>query len=355
DGHFPVPGWTGEYEWTGTVPLEELPSSYLPAGSAEPQVTGSSVSTAPTHVIATANQRTVHADYKYPISNSWVPPYRFLRISQLLGQKEKMSVEDIQHYQADQHPLFADTLVQILEEVDEDTEDLRWALKTLREWDRQMTKDSTAATLYELTLFHLMKNTYSDELGDLYKDYAARSSGLYSGMDAIIHQPQAKWWDDVRTPAAETRKDILRRSLQDAIADARQRLGSNPTRWRWGDLHRAVFAHPMGRRWPLNWLLNRSVPYGGDGHTVNVGYYRLDQPFDVVAAPSFRMVVDLSNIAHAYAMNTTGQSGRPFTPHYGDMIEAWAEVKYHPMWMDEEDIAAHTEGTLVLTPSSGSQ
>jgi penicillin amidase len=251
--------------------------------------------------------------------------------------------------------LLADTLVQILDEVDEDSEDLRWAVKTLQGWDRQVTKDSTPATLYELVLFHLMNNTYSDELGDLYKDYAARSSVFYSGMDALIHEPQAKWWDDVRTPTVETRKDILRRSLQDAIEDARQRLGSDPAKWQWGKLHRAVFAHPLGRIWPLDWLLNRAVPYGGDRHTVNVGHYQLDQPFNAVAAPSFRMVMDLSDIAHVYAMNTTGQSGRPFTPHYGDMIQSWAEVKYHPMWMDEEDIAAHAEGTLVLTPSSGSQ
>lgn len=353
DGHFPVPGWTGEYEWTGTIPSEELPSYYLPAVSAEPQVTGSPVSSAPTHVIATANQRIVHADYKYPISNTWIPPYRFLRISQLLGQKEKMSVEDIQRYQADQHPLLADTLVQILEEVDGDTEDLQWALSTLREWDGQVTKDSTAATLYELTLFHLMKNAYSDELGDLYDEYARRSGFLYTGIDALIHEPEAKWWDDVRTRAVETRKDILRRSLQNAMDDARQRLGSDPARWRWGDLHRAVFAHPLGRSWPLDWLLNRSAPYGGDRHTVNVGHYQLDQPFAVVVASSFRMVVDLSDIAHAYAMNTTGQSGRPLTFHYGDMIHSWADVKYHPMWMDEADLIAHAEGTLVLMPADG--
>ena len=355
DGRFPVPGWTGEDEWTGLIPFEALPSYYLPAGSAGPQVTGSLVSSTPTHVIATANQRTVHSDYKHTISHTWVPPYRFLRISQLLGQKEKISVQDMQRYQADQHPLLADILVQILEEVEGNTTDLRWALSTLQQWDRQVSRDSTAATLYELTLVHLMKNAYADELGDLYNDYAWRFGVFYTGLDALLHQPQAKWWDDVRTPTVETRKDILRRSLQDAMADARQRLGSDPARWRWGDLHRAVFAHPLGRGWPLDWLLNRSVPSGGDGHTVNVGYYRLNQPFDVVAAPSFRMVVDLSDIAHAYAMNTTGQSGRPLTPHYDDMIQSWVTVQYHSMWMNEEDIATHAEGTLVLTPSSGSQ
>jgi len=200
-----------------------------------------------------------------------------------------------------------------------------------------------------------MKNTFGDELGELYDQYAGRSGGLYSGLDTLISQPQAQWWDDVRTPAVETRTDILRRSLQEAVEDARQRLGSDPAEWQWGELHQAVFAHPLGRRWPLDWLLNRAVPYGGDGHTVWPRYYRLDQPFNTVAAASFRMVVDLSDMAHGSAMNTTGQAGRPFTPHYGDMIQSWADVQYHPMWMDEADISAHAEGILVLAPPAGPQ
>ena len=226
DGRFPVPGWTGEHEWTGFVPFEENPSYLLPPGGAAPQVTGSAVSSVPTHVVATSNQRTVRADYPYHLSNSWVPPYRFLRISQLLGQKEKISVEDAQQYQADQHSLFADTLVPLICEIpmetqereetheteeSDETNDLRWAVKTLCEWDRQVTKDSSAATLYELIFFHLMKNTYSDELGDLYEDYAERfGTFLYSGIDQLIQQPQAHWWDDVHTPVVETRTDILR-------------------------------------------------------------------------------------------------------------------------------------------------
>ncbi len=131
-------------------------------------------------------------------------------------------MEDAQQYQADQHSLFADTLVPLIceiptetEETDEpgETDDLRWAVKTLCEWDRQVTKDSSVATLYELIFFHLMKNTYSDNLGDLYEDYAERfATFLYSGIDQLIQQPQAQahWWDDVQTPVVETRTDIHR-------------------------------------------------------------------------------------------------------------------------------------------------
>ncbi len=350
DGRFPVPGWTGEYEWDGLVPFEELPHYYLPALSDQPQVTGSPVTSTPTHALATANQRTTHAEYPHSLSQTWIPAYRFLRISELLGQKEKMSVEDMQRYQADVYTLFADTLIPLLDEVRVDSEDLALALQVLREWDRQVTQNAPGAILYELTHFHLLKNTYSDELGDLYGDYAGRSAYLYTGLDAIIDDPEAKWWDDVQTPETETRSDILRRSLLDAVLDVKQRLGSDPSAWRWRDIHPAVFKHALGQFWPLDWFFNRSVPVGGDNQTVNLGGFAGNSPFNVNAAPSFRMVVDLADVAHAFSMHTTGQSGRPSTPHYDDMIQPWADVEYHPMWMDEEDILAHAEGILILMP-----
>ena len=47
DGRLPVPGWTGEYEWTGVIPHAELPHAFDP----------------PEGFIATANNRIAGDDY----------------------------------------------------------------------------------------------------------------------------------------------------------------------------------------------------------------------------------------------------------------------------------------------------
>jgi penicillin amidase len=349
DGRFPLPGWTGDHEWKGAIPFDALPSYYLPSGGA-PQITGSRVVGPVTHFLATANERTVHSDYPYWISNSWAAPYRFLRIRQLLGTSERLSVQDVERVQADQHPLLADTLLALLSEVFPDTRDLGLALATLKAWDGQARRNSSGATLYELTLLHLMRNAYGDDLGDLYPEYASRFGAYYTGMDALIHEPDSPWWDDTSTPIRETRRDMLRKSLLEAVRDARERLGDDPAAWRWGDLHHAVFGHVLGKRWPLDLLFNRSIPYGGDANTVNNGAYDLDQPFDVTWASSYRLVVDLSDVDHAQAMNSTGESGRTFTAHSTDMMKAWADVRYHTLWTNEGEIRAHQEGTLLLRP-----
>lgn len=103
DGRFPALGWTGESEWTGTIPFNELPSYFLPKGEA-PVQTGSRTSSPPTHLIATANQRSVHRDYPYHLSSSWAAPYRFLRVSELLAGEKKLTLKDLEAVQGTDTP-----------------------------------------------------------------------------------------------------------------------------------------------------------------------------------------------------------------------------------------------------------
>jgi len=55
DGMLPVPGWTGEYEWQGYVPFEELPYTINPVEG----------------YIVTANNAVVGEDFPYLITKEW--------------------------------------------------------------------------------------------------------------------------------------------------------------------------------------------------------------------------------------------------------------------------------------------
>ncbi|HEU0000574.1 MAG TPA: penicillin acylase family protein, partial [Ktedonobacteraceae bacterium] len=78
-GLLPMPGWTGEYEWTGYIPFEELPQTYNPEQ----------------HFIVTANNRVVDDSYPYYITNEWLSGYRARRIRDLLRSKQKLSLSDM--------------------------------------------------------------------------------------------------------------------------------------------------------------------------------------------------------------------------------------------------------------------
>ncbi|MFN3307892.1 MAG: penicillin acylase family protein, partial [Anaerolineales bacterium] len=68
DGRLPVPGWTDEYEWLGTIPFEELPYTLNP----------------PQGYIVTANNRVPPPNYPYLITSDWDYGFRAQRIVELI-------------------------------------------------------------------------------------------------------------------------------------------------------------------------------------------------------------------------------------------------------------------------------
>ena len=69
DGRWPVPGWTGDYDWQGAIPFEELPHAVDPPGG----------------VIINANNRVVPPGYPHLLTADWEAPYRARRLARLLG------------------------------------------------------------------------------------------------------------------------------------------------------------------------------------------------------------------------------------------------------------------------------
>ena len=71
-GDVPVDGASGDFEWDGYIPFDELPSSYNP----------------PSGMIVTANQNPFPADYPYPVNGNFAPPQRLLQIRNLLSARK---------------------------------------------------------------------------------------------------------------------------------------------------------------------------------------------------------------------------------------------------------------------------
>src|SRR5260370_33746728 len=58
-GDLPVPGDTGDYEWTGYIPFDQLPQALKPESG----------------LIVTANARAVGPNYKPFVTHRWEEPY----------------------------------------------------------------------------------------------------------------------------------------------------------------------------------------------------------------------------------------------------------------------------------------
>jgi penicillin amidase len=336
DGSMPVPGWTGEYEWVESIPFDELPRAFNP----------------PEGYIVTANNAVVRPNYPYFLGMDWAPGYRARRIVELIEADPSLSIEDLQAIQGDSSPVYAQDVLPHLLTLSSDEPRLAEALDLLRAWDGRAVRDSAGAALFEAFRLHLTDLTFGDELGEQLLR-RARGNAMVALVD-VLADPASSWFDDVTTLQVETRDEILLRALEEAVEELTETLGRNMTRWRWGDLHTATFENQSLGQCGIGLIeaiFNRGpVPADGSIATVNNTGYSPSEPYDVGIVPSYRQIVDLGDFTRSVSMHTTGQSGHPYHPHYGDMIDPWRNIEYHPMLFDKESIAANKEGVLVLTP-----
>ena len=337
-GLVPVPGWTGEYEWEGYIPFEELPYVYNP----------------PTHYIVTANNKVVPDDYPYFISYEWAPPFRAQRILDLITAKEKLSIEDFREIQADTYSILGRRLAEYILQLEPEGWLEERTMRQVRMWDFRNEVKSPGAAIIEVFYLKLVENTFADELGDeLFADYLKAGEGTFHSMALarMLEDPHNRWFDDVNTPQRETRDDVVKESFAEAIDFLGDQFGDEPRGWLWRRLHTAIFDHPLGSVRPLNLIFNRGpIATRGSGSTVNASGFDFSEPFATQVVVSYRQIVDLGDLANSVSMHTTGQSGQPFHKHYADMIKPWQAVDYHPMLFEKESIAANKEGLLVLTP-----
>ncbi len=339
NGKAPVPGWTGEYDWSGYVPFDDLPRAYNP----------------PEHFIATANNKNFGPDYKYPIEGYWAPPWRISRILEMLKAKDKLSVGDFKTMLMDTNSLMARHVAPILAKLKPDpaqTVEIT-AVNLLKNWDGNISADSPAAAIYEVTIQNAISETLADDLGDnFYPEYLdSAGSEVLRSLESLVDKPKDPFWDKTDTSAHEKRDDILLASLTDAVRDLTGAIGPDPNEWTWGKLHTILPRHTFGSQPLISSIFNLpSLPLGGDGTTVSVGGYDLLVPYSVISHQSYRMIIDVGDWSKSLGIYAGGQSGQPYSKHWGDMFSNWQQGAFDPMFYSKTDIEANKEGVLTLNP-----
>ena len=335
DGTLPVPGWTDEYEWTGLIPFDELPYTFNPAEG----------------YIVTANNRVPPREYPNLITRDWDYGFRAQRIVDMIeNASEKMDIAYMQSMQADSFNANAVTFVPLLLQVDELSDNESEAQALLRNWDFQDQADSAASAVFNAFWRHLLENTFHDDLPEVY--WPSGGNRWFEVMRNL--RADSLWWDDTTTSERETREQILRTSFEEGVADVQARLGNDPAKWNWGDMHIATFRNgTLGQSGVslIESLFNRGpFPTGGGSSIVNATGWDALEGYEVVSLPSMRAVYDLSDWENSLTIHTTGQSGHAYHPHYIDMAPLWATVEYYPMLWEEGTITSQAEGHLILSP-----
>jgi penicillin amidase len=328
-GLVPVPG-DGRYEWSGYLPIKEKPHSFNP----------------PNGFIATANNDLIPPDYPHmdAIGFAWADPYRWARISEVLGSGRKFSIADLMRLQTDYLSLPARQLVPLLRDLPAGSDADERARQMLLHWDFVLEKGSSAAGLYEAWYRHLAANVTSAVVPTAAKPFF-RTLGTRKMISYVVSPRPV-----LGAHPAAARDSILVRSLDEAVGELTKRFGANPDAWAWGQnvYHHATISHPLSAAVDAATRAKLDVgpaPRGGDANTVGATGGGENQ----TSGASFRIVVDLGDWETAVGTNTPGQSGNPDDPHYRDLFPLWANDRYFGVPFAKDRVAA--SGTLtVLAP-----
>lgn len=346
DGRLPVPGWTGEYEWEGYIPFDELPHQYNPGQG----------------FIATANNRVVGSECPHWLGFDCVTGNRAQRITELINQREKIDVEYIRRMHSDLVSAAARVVNGVLAELQTDDPELKAVLEEMQGWNGELGIASAAACVYEVFCLKALELILTPRLG---KDLAMRYMGkgptpvLAEGsifaersrefLQAVLANPTAAWFD---LGKGEQRDDVVRLALRQTVDFLKDELGPAISDWQWGKLHTLTFMHVLGAQAPLNRIFNSGpFPIGGDGDTIwNTMATRFDLAKCQIVGPPFRMIVDFSDLSKSLGQLVPGQSGHPASPHYADNVQGWLHGEYHPILFRKDEIERATESQLRLEP-----
>jgi penicillin amidase len=357
-GLVPVPGWSGDYEWSGWIPWEEMPREYNPRRG----------------YIVSANNQIVGQEYPYYVGLGTCNGNRAARIEELIKAREKLSLDDFAAMQMDLHSRPARRFAALLtslaggilrqKELSPVREQAAAAMELLKGWQGELGSESAAAAVYAVCEYHAKLRLFEPWLGDLTEYYCGRgvhgagSISLYLEYSHlvlldILEQDDGQW---LSTPEGQrrSREQLLAAALRDALAYLSKQGGKDPRKWRYGSFHKAWFIHPIGRHRPFDLVFNPGpVSLGGSADTIwQCPPLRNLPPLKSTYSASWRQLVDFTDLDEALWIHSSGQSGHPASRHYKDLIPLWVSGRYRPMLWSRERVEAEAEGRLTLAPEA---
>jgi penicillin amidase len=346
EGLIPVPGWTGEHEWKGFIPFDELPHRFNPRDG----------------YIVSANNRITGDDCPYFLGSDYCTEDRAERIREMLTAAGTIDRACIQRMQVDQLSTAARRIGRNVEKIRSGIASLPPETSLMSGWDGSLGPGRPAAAFYQVFVRRLLSLLLAEELGPLAEHYMGKGVNPVIAAHSMIGWRSLEWLQELLESDGpewnvlgrrEKKNELIAGALLDTARFLKKRLGSDPRSWSWEKLHRLTFAHPLGTLRPLGRFFNRGpFPLGGDGTTVWAGFSNMhDLAPGTMIGPPCRCIVDLGDPDASLSVLAPGQSGAPSSGHYDDQIEPWLRGGYHPMTYSP-DLLDTVEGSrLELTPA----
>jgi len=287
-GQYIYPGNTLDSDWDGALRFSEQPYAYNPDQ----------------HYLASANQITNSPKFNYPYYGKF-EDYRGRSINYLLSNNNSIDFDDFKNFQNDNTSFLAqdlkDDLISYINPQSLSENGRKW-YDLLKEWNHSYDADKIAPVLWEKWFAQLKRDLWDEPIWD-------RSRPHDVAAVALLKQDTSIYFDHVSTPAIEDKSDIIKSSFVSVLDTLK-----NPVSW--GRYKGTLIRHLA--RIPA---FSRPIETPGFKSALNAQ--------TKTNGPSWRMIVSLNPEVTAYGVYPGGQSGRPGSVHYDDMVEQWSDGEYY--------------------------
>lgn len=227
------------------------------------------------------------------------------------------------------------------------------SIEKLIPWDGSHDLEDVEPTIFYRFLYYIFVNTVKDELGNEVFKAFENNVNFKRNMIALIKKEDSPWWDNINTKERETRRQMVTKSLNDAVASLEKQLGNDIDQWQWQRVHTLTHKHPLDAVPALRGFFNvgpLAVPGGRE--TVNNMDFNIDSSgtYQVSYGPALRRIVDFSNPDNGRSVLPTGQSGNVMSQHYDDQARLFAEGGSRPELMNRTAIEKVQTGKIVFKP-----
>ena len=178
-----------------------------------------------------------------------------------------------------------------------------------------------------------------------------------------LFETNSRLFDNALTSEVETIEEVIIKSMQETIYYLSDLYGPEPFEWRWEQLHTIRFSPPLFKEATqdssapktLKLVVDNILSHGpfqvpGHGMSINNGQYNWDTPFELVLGASVRRIVNLADLRFSRSILPTGQSGNPFSSHFGDQTSLWLEGRYKELVQDSSYVKLSNWRHMQLIP-----
>jgi penicillin G amidase len=336
-GTFPAPAWVKTYQWDALISDSEMPLGL--GGDSDYFAHGNTLMYDPEQ-----------SDVLFQIDSA--PSYRKDRIAEMIEQTEKHTVESMAKIQGDavlhRGRSLAPQVIEAISQMADRNPLEEKAYKLLTKWDHQALADSAATAIFFVTYREMIIEAMQDEVGQKGVKYLLAQRYFSNAVDRWFPQADHVVWDNRATSQREQRPAVIQIAFRRAVAWLNEKLDDEPEEWHWGKIHDMKFNHAFGKKTAAFNLESVGAP--GSIAAVWKAHFDLghpETPFRANYGPVYRMIVDLSDVEHAWWILDTGSSGWPCTPHYADQFPIWRKNELIPMLMNWDEI--HKTSKFVIT------